>query len=240
MQDRPGRSRRGFASRNIRPKSMHEDRQLWHALVLSDLERSRMRTSIRHPYSLLRLLMLTAMLAGCIPYSDFPLTPPDAATDDPAIIGDWYAEENGTRSLFRIGRGESAGAIVISIEEQNDEDAGDVTRLRGHLSIIDGKSYLNILSDDPGEEIPGYMFARYVIEEGRLGIAINDPDYLLESVESGELEGEVIEHEWSRSLHITASSEELQRFVAKHDRQLFMETTYLERLHDGTSPAPGQ
>ncbi|MEJ2309219.1 MAG: hypothetical protein P8Z31_04975 [Gammaproteobacteria bacterium] len=199
-----------------------------------------MHTSIRHPYSLLRLVILTTMLAGCIPYSDFPLTPPDSATDDSALIGDWYAEENGRRSIFRIGQGERAGAIVISIEEQDNGETGDVTRLRGHLSIIDGKTYLNILSDDPGEEIPGYMFARYAIDGGRLGIAINDPDYLLESVESGDLEGEIIEHEWSRSLHITASSEKLQRFVAEHDRQLFMETTYLERLRDRTHQPPGQ
>ena len=196
-----------------------------------------MRPNIRHPHAFLRLVLLTAMLAGCIPYSDFPLTSPDSATDDPAIIGDWYAEENGRRTLFRIGKGKSAGAIVISIEEQDGGDPGDVTRLRGHLSVIDGKTYLNILSDDPGEEIPGYMFARYVIDEERLGIAINDPDYLLESVESGKLEGEIIELEWSRSLHITASSEKLQRFVAEHDRELFMETTYLERLKDDT-PSP--
>ena len=195
-----------------------------------------MFSAIRRTSSLIRLVLLTTLLAGCIPYSDFPLTAPETARDDPAIIGDWYAEENGERSIFRISKGEQTGTILVTSEKTDGQDPGELSRLRGHLSIIDGRRYMNILSDDPDEEIPGYMFVRYSVDDGRLGIAINDPDRLFEFVETGRLEGEVIRHEWSRSLHITASIEKLRRFVSEHDAEIFMETRYLERLTDKTPP----
>ncbi|MFH0730279.1 MAG: hypothetical protein V2B19_28550 [Pseudomonadota bacterium] len=38
---------------------------------------------------------LAAVVSGCIPYSDHPLTAPDTDGPDPAILGSWGVHDDG-------------------------------------------------------------------------------------------------------------------------------------------------
>lgn len=179
-----------------------------------------------HAICLLLILILTA----CVPYSDHPLTPLAKAVEDPALIGDWYVDENDKRTFFHILRGEKAGDIRIRIEEENETEPGEFSILSGHLGKLAGERYMNLLSNDPKDDIPGFMFVRYRIEDGKLGISLSDPSRLEQAIKSKALEGELIKSKWFTTAHITAGTRQLQRFMAENQADVFMEIRYLQRL----------
>jgi hypothetical protein len=178
------------------------------------------------------LLFVLILLAGCVPYSDHPLTAPSAAIDDPDLIGNWYADDDGKRNLIRISRGKAPGQVRVLLEEEDETEPADLSKLSGHLGEIAGKRYMNLRSDDPDDDVPGFIFVRYAIAEGRLGIAISDPTKLEQAIESGKLEGEIIKGKWYSTAHITAGTAALAEFVAGNDAEIFMETLYLQPLED--------
>jgi len=106
----------------------------------------------------------------------------------------------------------------------------EVSEFSGHTSSIEGNKYLNLKWIRPAEEIPGYIFVKYVVSEDLLGISLMEIDVVEKAIKGGLLKGQLEKSNWSSSIHITEEQKKLQHFVLRNDKELFKKMKYLPKL----------
>ncbi len=185
----------------------------------------------------LTMLLLSALLVGCIPYSLHPLTDPGAESLDPALIGSWYWSESGGHGYIHIGREEDgAGLRLVMLSIDNDGEL-ELSQFSGHSSLLGERRYLNLKWQPPDPEDPDYLTVNYVIADGRLGIALMDNDPVIAAIGSGRLAGSVTKEGWFTSVRVRAESEDWRRFVGAEHESLFPEVKFLDRLQPPSASA---
>ena len=103
-------------------------------------------------------VLLAAILNGCIPYSDNPLTAPDKEGPDPAILGTWFLHEEGETVFLHMGINEKTkGLRVVMVEFQKDGEV-KTSELIGHTSRLGNNTYMNLRWDWPADPEAGYLF----------------------------------------------------------------------------------
>jgi hypothetical protein len=177
---------------------------------------------------------LAAVLNGCIPYSDNPLTAPDTEGPDQAILGTWYLHEEGETVFLHMGMDQKTkGLHVIMVESQKDAEV-KTSELTGHTSRLGNTTYMNLRWDRQAEPEVGYLFVKYQVVEKRIGLGLIRSDAVEKAIREGKIRG-IIDQNPS-SIRLIDSTEQLQEFVQKHDAALFEELKWMNRLDLSQSP----
>lgn len=183
----------------------------------------------------MRYLILGWLLifsAGCIPYSDNPLTDPSPEGLDKEIMGTWFWQENGERGFLHIGQDEETKLLRLVMVDFHEDGKMNVTELSGHTSFLGGKKYLNLKWLRPAEEmVPGYVFYKYEVKDKKLGLAfLINSGVLDQAIKDKSLRGEIPTDKDKAATHITASQQELRQYIIQHEKELFEEMIFISRL----------
>ncbi|HOI96033.1 MAG TPA: hypothetical protein PK250_15120 [Syntrophobacter fumaroxidans] len=172
-----------------------------------------------------------AMIFGCVPYSDHPLSAPGQESLDNRLFGTWYSKDEKESVFIHFGFNAKSGLLNVVMVDMRSDGELEYSELNGHNTGIDGASYLSLKWAKPEEEdADGYLFVKYVVDEKGLGICIVELDVVEKGIVSGEIKGEITKRRLSSSVRIKDTSENLRAFVKKHDRELFPEMQYLSKL----------
>lgn len=173
-------------------------------------------------------------LAGCPVESDQPLAPADQATEDPALYGVWYAEneESEEPAWFHIYRPTEApaGTIEVLIVSQGADGVGDAERYQGHLTELYGRRFASIRGPVAGEAASGpYYLVNYRIGgDGALEIRLLKEATVEAAIAANRLAGERTA-EGAATDHLTDTSERIRAFIAETDEaDLFEDPLRLE------------
>jgi hypothetical protein len=174
--------------------------------------------------------IIVILFAGCVPYSDIPLTDPDKQPLDTDILGSWYWKTESDSGYIHIGLDETATKLRLMLVEFEQDGKMTSTEFCGHTSKLQDKTYLNLKRVRPEDREPGYLFIKYSFKSGALGISIMNAQTVSKDIESGLLKGTVTRDQWTSNIHVTASREALQQYVITHDGALYSEISHLSRV----------
>jgi len=176
------------------------------------------------------VLAMALAAAACGPTSQNPLSPPENARPDPSLQGVWAVQLSGeTKQKQRVLVSVlSGGAWVEAVSVTHDEDAEGraphlaVGRCEAFPTVLRGRTYLNArCSENDSLEIPAtaeFHIVRYDVKRGTLWLRLMKDGPIRAAIRDGLLSAReeppgALYHE----IHLTASSEQLARFVASAD-----------------------
>ena len=180
---------------------------------------------------------LAAVLNGCIPYSENPLTAPDKGGPDPAILGTWCLQEEGETVFLHMGIDEKAKGLRVVMVEFHKEGEVKTSELIGHTSRLGNYTYMNLHWDQPADPEAGYLFVKYQVVGDRIGLGLIRSDAVEKAIREGRIRGIIDDTQKPKSLRLTDSSEHLQEYVQKHDAALFEELKWMNRSDLSNGPA---
>jgi hypothetical protein len=184
------------------------------------------------------LVVLLILLApGCVPSLNPLYTEQDLIFDD-RLLGDW-AEDGDTADHWRFERLDERLYRVTCTE------GGKEGRFDVRLMDLDGRRYLDF---EPSEEsldpvglggfyrmhwVRAHTFAELGLVDGVLRMAMVNGDWLSKHLEQnpGSL---AHRRRGSDELLLTASTEQLQRFVKTHAGEMFGDAMELKRVRGGS------
>jgi hypothetical protein len=178
----------------------------------------------------IRLLFVVVMVSGCIPYSDNPLTAPGEQPLDQAVMGTWFLHDDDDTVFLHAGVDwETKGLRLVMVEFHKDGELKTYV-LVGHTSRVGNQSYMNLRWDQPDEPDKGYLFVKYNRMGEQFGFALANVDAVEKAINEGAARGKIVRGQGA-SVTLTDSSERLREFVQKHDKDLFEEIQYMNRLN---------
>ena len=180
-------------------------------------------------YRLIAFLII--VLSGCVPYSDSPLTVPGKEQIDSSIFGTWFWKDENESGYIHIGLDEESKLLRLLMLEFERDGEIEVSEFSGHTSSLEGNTYLNLKWVRPAQDkITGYMFIKYVVSPGSLGIALMDSKVAETAIKKGSLKGKVKKDGGSSSVRITEGQKKLRKFILREDKELFPEIKYVKKL----------
>jgi hypothetical protein len=181
---------------------------------------------------LLRPFLAGALLAlaGCVAYSDHPLTDPGAQPIDTALIGSWAVVEEGEEVYLHIGYDKDTRRLRLLMVEIGRDRQLRATGFTAHTSKLRDRRYLNLKADDPDAAAPDWLIVKYAVDGDSLHVAFMNNGAAVDAIRSGKIQGEADPDDRSAAAHLTAAQRPLQRFVTRHDQDLFGETSAMQRL----------
>lgn len=170
---------------------------------------------------------MAAWLTGCLPESEHPIAPADRKVTDPRLFGAWLNIAEDGFSVVHVFSTE-AKTLHVEIVDHDVEGIGTVDDYDAHVTRLPQGDYLNVLVT--GSE-SGYLFARYRFDgTDKVFVAMMENPALEQAVQSGALAGTITEEAGGPDIHITASSEQWQSFLANPPAGLFGEEMAFERV----------
>ena len=168
---------------------------------------------------------------GCVPHSDNPLTDPNKEQIDSSILGTWFWKDENESGYIHIGLDEKSKLLRLIMLEFDKDRELEASEFSGHTSSLEGNKYLNLKWVHPVQnEITGYMFVKYIVSSGSLGIALMDKRVIEKAIEAGTLQGKVKKDGWSSAVRIIEGQKKLQEFIMENNKELFPEMKYLAKL----------
>jgi hypothetical protein len=176
---------------------------------------------------LLKLSLLAVLLllvgGGCVVNSLHPLYTEKDLVFDPALLGEWTPEDSNDSWTF-TRRSEKQYKVVLTNEDNQK------AVFIGHLARINGVLFLDIVPDGSAREgdpiegtmllLPAHLFARVLRIQPTLQVALLNVGWLEEHLKENPA---AIKHEKVKDADVegdqivlTASSEDLQRFLIAH------------------------
>jgi len=116
-------------------------------------------------------LALTLLLAGCPYGSEFPLSSPQQAVRDDALLGAWKPAAESEEDFLLTFR--SAGGAMLSVlaESPGEEPAS----YPAFVAQLGGRRFLNLQdTEDSGR----WYFADYLFDQGRLRLRLVDDELI--------------------------------------------------------------
>lgn len=174
-------------------------------------------------------LGLAWMMAACTPYSETPLSDPQQATVDTALIGSWQGGDPGDRIYVHIGAADTHRVTILTVEHTRSGQLKTLEYL-AHSSQAGDHSYLNLVEQTAEASARGYVLIRYRVDEkGNLRIALPNLTGIKMAIRSGALAGRVEEGEFGDA-YITASAADTAAYLNDHQAELFEKEVALNRL----------
>ena len=179
-------------------------------------------------WSVVPVLWLIAVMAGCKVDSVNPISPIDRAQPDTAIYGVWRYKAGDELSYIHIGPefaladaatpGSRRTRIVIVDHKRNGlTDEAYVA----YTSRVGKQRYLNVVQAD-GARTVGYLFVQYtLVDRNTLRFATVDEDALEAAIRAGRIKGTMRGEGPSSQTVITADSPEIEGFLATDGGRLF-------------------
>ena len=178
--------------------------------------------------------LLLVVLSACVPTSENPLPVSAEQPLSPQLLGSWIGrleDEDGPVFLHFVETNDSKTmAVLINGATEDDPESG-WAEFRATSSELTNGTYLNLYwtenDGEPVEDFPGYHLMRYLIDEdGNLTLYFIDSDILDDAIDSGALAGEIKSSGMTRSVRITASTDDLAAFVQSHDAETLFPELY--------------
>ncbi len=158
---------------------------------------------------------LALLLAGCLPDSVNPLTPPEQAVDAPELLGLWQTTVEDATLYVHIYRGDGNRLAVVTVSHEAD-GTGDTDRYAVHASEIAGRRFINVQTADAAaaDAMPYSIFGYEIGNDGTLIIRFLSSAALADAVAAGRLSGTVTSDSFGRSVRLTGSGEEIAGYLA--------------------------
>lgn len=186
-----------------------------------------MRPLLR-PWRLVAAAVLALGLAGCLDESEYPLGPADPAQQDARLWGAWLNVAEDGFTIVHVLATEKHALHIIAIDHDVEGIGSEPDSYAAYPTRLPSGDYLNILVT--GSE-SGYLIGKYGFTgTDRVSIAFPAEVALKAAIESGALPGQVADEGGVIDLHITASSEQWQAFLAKAPADFFDEPMTFERV----------
>jgi hypothetical protein len=176
------------------------------------------------------LALLAAVLSGCIPYSEQPLTVPSSESLDSGILGTWVVYDDGETVFLHIGTSGTPKRLRLAMIEFDEDSGMKTTEWSGHTSRVGGRNYLNLQWAESTETQKGYLFVKYEIIDEKLGIALIRTPVVEKAIQAGDLKGEIKEGQWTTTVRLTDTPERLRAFVERNDKTLFEDMKFLDPI----------
>lgn len=171
-----------------------------------------------------------ALISGCVPYSEHPLSAPGQEDLDNRLYGTWYTKDDKETVFCHFGFKTKSGLLDIMMVDLNANGEVEYAEFNGHSTVIDGASYLNLKEVKAEEGSEGYVIVKYTFDEKGLAICIIDSDVVEKAIAAGEIKGEIKKERSSYSVKLKDEPEKLRAFVQKRDKELFPEMHHMSRL----------
>ena len=172
---------------------------------------------------------LACLLSACVPYAETPLSDPQQAAIDTALIGSWQGGEPGDRVFVHIGAADEHHVRILTVEHTRSGQLKTLEYL-AHSSRAGDHSYLNLVEQNSEASARGYVLIRYRVDEkGDLRIALPNLAGIKTAIKSGGLAGRVEEGEFGDAF-ITASAADTTAYLNDHQAELFEKEVTLNRL----------
>jgi hypothetical protein len=160
-------------------------------------------------------LLLTAVLAGCMPESKEPLAPPSAALPEPRLVGIWFARVEDDQVYLKIRRREGNWFDIANFNTAK-EGKDTLVYYRGYITQAGGRRIANL--QEIGGANGGYFFATYRLESGnRLVVRFVGEKAIADAIKAGRLKGEVKESSLGNDVTITDDPARIADFLAGAD-----------------------
>ena len=165
------------------------------------------------------------LMTGCVSLLSLsPLATGDNVIFDPAVVGAWMDDMDGKETYLIVPDGDKAYEVVYTSK-------GDpALKFQGSLVDVNGIRILDLQSRPTIDDfsIPGHFFAHVRVEGDSLYVAFMESRWIREQVKRERLGMDLS----SDRVVLTASSEELGSFVARHagDPEAFNEEGKLRRI----------
>ena len=166
-------------------------------------------------------VILSLVLAACIPESQNPAGDPAAAVKEPALNGVWQAEwEDGRLFLHVYDSGQ--GMIEVYTVNHKGDGTGEADHYEGFVSAIGKRHIANLQTAGTGEEDSGgaatYVFIAYQLQpDGALTVHfINDKPFIA-AVTAGKLQGQVTGEGDNQTVLLTEETKKIGDFIASLD-----------------------
>ncbi|MFH0878549.1 MAG: hypothetical protein V2A34_02440 [Lentisphaerota bacterium] len=174
------------------------------------------------------LSVLVLLLASCIPLFDNPLPAVPENMTDPALSGTWVGTGGSSNSQVSFLPRQSGWMDVVYLTSLNgaSQDNGlDCQLYEGYGSVVNSHRILCLRMrkkdfEDHHEkpETYSYIYARYRIEDGHeLAIQLFSESAIKEAIENKSLAGVVNGGSGSNDVCVTASSDEMEKFIGGQD-----------------------
>ena len=173
---------------------------------------------------------LLALLAGCLPGSVNPVTPPEAGLDAPELLGLWRAAVEEDTVYIHVLRGEGAALEVVAVNHRAD-GGGGTDLYRAHVSAVGARRYVNLRPAvaDANDGAPYWILGYEPGEDSALTLLFLSSDTLARAVTDGRLAGEVTGDSFGEAVRLTGSGQEIAAFLAATSaKELFDRTLRLE------------
>jgi hypothetical protein len=174
------------------------------------------------------LIALAILMAGCVPTSVHPLYFKKDLIFIPELIGTWGnpADEEGDKLVFEQAGDNSYKMSYYESKEESGEEASWAS-FEAHLIRLGDNFFLDVFPEEPELKndfynlhlVPTHSFMRVAVVGDTLKLGIFDYSWLENNLEDGKVN---LKHETRDDLIVlTASTEELQEFVAKYAKAAF-------------------
>ena len=185
-------------------------------------------TTMKNKLILALAVGIILLMQSCIP-SLHPLYTKNQLVFDESILGLW---SDGPDQKWEFVRGDGQNYNLTYTEKDKS------VKYKVHLILLGDSYFLDFYLNENLDDnfitplIPSHSFAKIVEEEGKLSIYFFDYEWLEKLFKQRKirLKHEVID---DGTIVLTASTEELQKFVQKyaHEEAAFVEPSRLERVH---------
>jgi len=181
------------------------------------------------------LLYLSCLLLSACIGSENPLSQPGEYENDPRLTGTWFIQNKDGSGYIHISRGKEDGWMDIATIGFEDVRGLDVDFCKGFATHLKNGKFLNVqcrsnLEKEPGDKYSDFQILNYDISnENELRLMALNGNYVQKNIKEGHLKGRMFKY----SIKITASTQNLVKFIQKSDiDQLFKEITQ----QDGAGP----
>ncbi len=187
--------------------------------------------------SVVPVLWLIALLAGCKVDSVNPISSIDRAQPDTAIYGVWRYKAGDELSYIHIGpefaladaaKPESRRTRIVIVDHKRNGLTDEA--YVAYTSRAGKQGYLNVVQAE-GDKTVGYLFVRYsLLDRNTLRFATMDEDALAAAIRAGRIKGTTRGEGLSSETAITAESAEIERFLAAEGAKLFAAPVVVRRV----------
>jgi hypothetical protein len=145
---------------------------------------------------------------------------------EPQLLGMWVEQGDKSDDLLIFQKYED-GAYTVRV--------GDLPKLKGRLMKLEGEMFLDLTPAETGDafNIPGHLFVRIRLNGDTLQTALLDSDWAEHAADFGTLG--LSHFRIGSQVVLTASTKELQAFVARHagDGSVFKDYQEYRRFESG-------
>lgn len=158
-----------------------------------------------------RAALALVALAACVVESTHPLSPPNKAALDKALLGAWVSEERDGDRLKAQFEVKSGGVMTITL-------TGDAKEkqmvFEGHVTRLGALGLLNVRELEDGQASE-WMFFRYVVTGDTLEVWELREEVVGRAIEKGALKGTRKTDQYSSTVRLTDTPEALTGFIKK-------------------------